>query len=452
MAKIINAPATEADHKKYGGIFDPAYIELRRYVRPSGLESDLRGLNPGEFHVNTTELVQMLEAGHHGVKLDADAWTRLTTWIDLNTPDHGTWRETIGCERVDPYSERRRELASLYAGYVKPDPEAIPVMPRQVVEPIIPKVMQPVVHTVRAPQWPFDAEEARRRQGPGATRKVDLGGGVQLDLALVPAGEFVMGDAKGQDNERPLTAVKIERPFWMGTYEVTNEQYAQFDPSHDSRYEHKGSWKFNEWDLGWPLNGPKQPVIRVSQQEALAFCRWMSQKTGLKVTLPTEAQWEYASRAGSDTPMNYGGLDKDFSKYANLADYTIRDLVYDVRDQYPPDLVPREAAFKDGKLVTADVGSYQPNAWGLFDTHGNAWEWTRTALRPYPYNERDGRNEPAVGESVVARGGSWYDRPTRSRSAFRLSYPQWQRVYNVGLRVVVEDSGAGRSVASRKVR
>jgi formylglycine-generating enzyme required for sulfatase activity len=176
----------------------------------------------------------------------------------------------------------------------------------------------------------------------------------------------------------------------------------------------------------------------VSQKEALAFCQWLSKRTGQKVTLPTEAQWEYACRAGTDTPMSYGDLDTDFSKNANLADWTIRDLVYDVRDQYPPDLVPRDARFKDGKLVTADVGSFKPNAWGLYDMHGNAWEWTRSAYRPYPYSEMDGRNDPRDNDFVVARGGSWYDRPKRSRSAFRLSYPAWQKVYNVGLRVVIE--------------
>jgi formylglycine-generating enzyme required for sulfatase activity len=280
------------------------------------------------------------------------------------------------------------------------------------------------------------------------TRSIDLGGGVRMELVLVPAGEFVMGDSGGYADEQPLTAVRIGKAFWMGKFEVTNEQYAKFDPSHDSRYEDKGSWMFNEKDLGWALNRPRQPVIRVAQQEALQFTKWLSARTGLRVSLPTEAQWEYACRAGTDSPMNYGSLDTDFSKHANLADWNIRDLVYDVRDQYPPDLVPREARFNDGKLVTADVGGYAPNYWGLHDMHGNAWEWTLSAYRPYPWNEADGRNEPGAKDTVVARGGSWYDRPKRSRSAFRLSYPAWQKVYNVGFRVVVEDEGTLRAVAN----
>ena len=164
---------------------------------------------------------------------------------------------------------------------------------------------------------------------------------------------------------------------------------------------------------------------------------------------PTEAQWEYACRAGTNSPLSFGGLDTDFSSFANLADWTIRDLVYDTRDQYPPDLVPRDERFSDGTLGTAEVGMFRPNAWGLHDMHGNVWEWTRSAYRAYPYTERDGRNNPGEKETVVARGGSWYDRPARSRSAFRLSYPPWQKVYNVGLRVVIEDEGVEVRLASR---
>jgi len=101
-------------------------------------------------------------------------------------------------------------------------------------------------------------------------------------------------------------------------------------------------------------------------------------------------------------------------------------------------LIPRGARFNDGMLVTAPVGKYKPNAWGLHDMHGNAWEWTRSAYRPYPWRDNDGRNAADSTGSKVIRGGSWRDRPKRCRSGFRLSYPAWQKVYNVGFRVVVE--------------
>jgi formylglycine-generating enzyme required for sulfatase activity len=450
VAKTVPTPVTEETFRKFGGVFDPAYVELRKFTRVGGLESDLRGLHPGEFHANTTELIQLLRKGHYGVSLDRDAWDRLHTWIDLNTPAHGTWRETSGVERTQPYHTRRFELRKLYGGPIS-DPEAIPE-PAPAVQPVEPKPVRKIANPAASVPWQFDVREARRRQdsaGPAITRTIDLGGGVRIDLSLVPAGEFVMGDAQGHDDEQPLTPVRIDQPFWMGKLEITNEQYAKFDPSHDSRYEDKGSWMFNERDLGWPLNRPRQPVIRVSQQEALKFAEWLSARTGLKVSLPTEAQWEYACRAGSAAPLNFGGLDSDFSKHANLADWNIRDLVYDVRDQYPPDLVPRDGRFNDGKLVTADAGSYLPNAWGLHDMHGNAWEWTRSAYRPYPYRDGDGRNAPGVEEAVVARGGSWYDRPKRGRSGFRLSYPSWQKVYNVGFRIVVAAEDAQRVATNR---
>jgi len=90
----------------------------------------------------------------------------------------------------------------------------------------------------------------------------------------------------------------------------------------------------------------------------------------------------------------------------------------------------------DGAIATASAGSYRPNALGLYDMHGNACEWTRTTYQPYPYRAGDGRNALTEPGRKVVRGGSWCDRPKRCRSAFRLSYPAWQRVHNVGFRVV----------------
>ena len=246
-----------------------------------------------------------------------------------------------------------------------------------------------------------------------------------------------MGDPEGEPDEQPLTRVRIDRPFWMGCTEVTNEQYARFDPDHDSRFQDKGSWMFNEWDLGWPLNQARQPVIRVSCQEALAFCKWLSAQTGTRVTLPTEAQWEWACRAGSASAFSFGDMETDYAPFANLGDDTLRDLAYDARDQFSPDLVPRDERFNDGMLVSAEVGSYRPNAWGLYDMHGNVWEWTRSRYAPYPYVDTKLPSVLTI-QRVAVRGGSWYDRPKRCRSAFRLSYPGWQKVYNVGFRIVIE--------------
>ena len=446
--------------KTFAGVFEPAFIELRRYVRVGGLESDLRQQSPGEFHADTSELIQMLIKGHHGVRLDDEAWDRLVTWIDLNAPCHGTWGETAGMDRIRGEHGRRQELQLLY-GSVNDDPEHVPNTPAPVTDPVIPVAQaRPRVQAPVPAGWPFAADEAKRRQraaaedrqgeGTPATRTLDLGDGMTLELVMVPPGRFVMGDRDGEADETPHV-VQVDKPFWIGRFEITNEQYARFDPSHDSRYEHAGSMIFSEHNLGPLLNGPRQPALRISWQEAVAFCDWLSRRAGQKVSLPTEAQWEYACRAGTRTPWWYGDGDVDFSRFANMADMSIRKLAHwgghDV-----PDLIPRDTRFDDGFLVTADVGKYAANAWGLHDMHGSLWEWTLSAYAPYPYRAGDGRNSPDKGARRVVRGGSWNDRPKRCRSAFRLSYPPWQKIYNVGFRVAISLADEKDEAARQPVR
>jgi formylglycine-generating enzyme required for sulfatase activity len=433
---------------KYGGIFEPSYIALRQRIRVGGLESDLRLLAPMEFFADTSELIQMLQKGHHGVRLDREAWERLYTWIDLNAPCHGTWGEFVTIPAGQ--RERRMALRKLYGG-PQDDWEDVPPAPAKPAQAVVPPpATKQEARIIECADWPLAADEARKHQsaaGP-ATRTVDMGDGVKMELACIPAGRFVMGDAAGLSDEQPQAAVAIEKPFWMGRCEVTNEQFARFDASHDSRFEHRTSWQFSEEYLGWRLNHPRQPVVRVSWDEATAFCRWLSEKTGVKFTLPTEAQWEYAARAGTSTPLFYGDLDADFSTFANMADLSIRDLAYEGWRPLSPDLVPRDARFNDHALVTADVGSYQPNPWGLFDMHGNAAEWTRTLYRPYLYRN-DGRSDLSSDGPKVVRGGSWYDRPARCRSAFRLGYQPYQKVFNVGFRVIAEDPPVRRTAAAK---
>ncbi|MBI4664671.1 MAG: SUMF1/EgtB/PvdO family nonheme iron enzyme [Verrucomicrobia bacterium] len=292
----------------------------------------------------------------------------------------------------------------------------------------------------RLPDWPFNADEARRRQAETSpiARTIDLGNGVRMEFVRIPAGTFLMGDAAGEADERPLSVVRIEQPFWMAKCEVSNEQFSRFDGAHDSRFEHRSSWIFSEEYLGWPLNRPRQPVVRVSWNEAMAFCDWLSKQLGERATLPTEAQWEYACRAGTSTPLFYGDLSTDFSRFANVADANLRRLADEGWRPKAPDLVPRDSRFDDGALVTTDVSHYLPNAWGLHDMHGNAAEWTRTTYRRYPYDPGDGRDRISSEGRKVVRGGSWRDRPKLCRSAFRVSYPAYQKVYNVGFRMIIE--------------
>ncbi len=421
--------------------FTPAYLALHPYVRRPGPESDYRLMNPTEYFADTSELVQMLEKGHHGVKLDNEAWQRLYAWIDLNVPDHGTWGEHKPIPQ--DFHQRRLEMRTRYANRPE-DPEVIPELP-PFDDTFIPPVREEQV-AAEAPVcdgWPFSEAAARDLQaaaGPQTRRTLDLGDGVTMDMVLIPAGEFVLGDADGYPDERPLTKVRIETPFWMSATEVTNAQYVRFDPQHHNGYidqHHK-----DHTLPGYDADRPEQPVMRVSWHEAAAFCDWLGGLADCAATLPTEAQWEWACRAGAGTPLAYGGLDADFAAHANLADAAMALLAVTGVNPQPiknpnpyQDFLPKDARFDDGQKIMCDVAQYAPNAWGLHDMHGNVAEWTRTAYRPYPYAD-DGRDAPGVEGEKVVRGGSWRDRPKHARAGFRLAYEPWRKVYNVGFRVV----------------
>ena len=184
--------------------------------------------------------------------------------------------------------------------------------------------------------------------------------------------------------------------------------------------------------------------MRISWLEAIDFCKWMLEKLGQPCSLPTEAQWEWACRAGTDSDLYYGGKDTDFAPFANLADVSIKLLAVTGINPQPienpskyEDFLPKDDRFNDGCKIMTKVGAYAPSAWGLYDMHGNASEWTLSSYRPYPYNDADGRNDLTGAEKKVVRGGSWFDRPKRAKSSFRLAYQPYQPVYNVGVRVVI---------------
>ena len=432
--------------------YTPAYEALIPYIRRVNIEDDVSLMVPGEYHADTSELVQMLTKGHYNVRLDDEAWDRLITWIDLNGPCHGTWGD------VGPIpngaDKRRLELRRLYSGPMD-DPESVPTIPKTCNEPILPEPVHKIKQSAPIlPDWPLDVEKARLKQrthGP-FEKAINLGDDLIMELVRIPAGQFIMGDPNGMPDERPLARISIDRDFWMGTCEVTNAQYHRFDPVHNSGYFTK---RFQGPDgPGLSLAEPEQPVVRVSWKRAMAFCNWLSRQTGMDFTLPTEAQWEYACRAGSRSAFSYGKVDADFSLWANVADKSLSvppgatgGLESNIVAHFGKGILDSavyggnilcDGRFDDGAVATLCVGSYQPNIWGLYDMHGNAAEWTRTTYETYPYRTDDGRDDLLEAGRKVVRGGSWYDRPKRCRSAFRLSYPSWQRVHNVGFRVIAE--------------
>ena len=420
-----------------------SYLDLHPYIRRNGPEGDYHVLTPLEFHADTSLLVQMLRKGHHNVALDAEAWDRLLTWIDINVPAHGTFHESSPIP--NNFEKRRYDLKKKYA-LVEEDIEAVPSTP-----PARPAFVEPPKEAARpavvsAPKGKLAPEEAARQQAAAgqAELKLDLGAGQQLLFKRIPAGEFAMGDVAGDQNEFPMSVVKVNRAFWMGSTEVSLAQYQQFNAEHRNGY-YDMHYK-DQVRPGYLMDFPQLPVIRVSWNQAMAFCDWLSKKSGRKVTLPTEAQWEYACRAGTDSPFYYGDLDTNFSPFANLSDVTTRKMAVSGVDPQPIsnpdkfwDYVLKDARFDDGVLHLADIGHYKPNAWGLHDMIGNVAEWTLDDYRPYPYNPSAAADDARHAGRKVARGGSWAERPRESRASSRVDYPAWQRVYNVGFRVVVAD-------------
>ena len=414
--------------------FGKSYMALHPYVRRPGPESNLHMLNPMEYHTSTSPLFQMLDKGHYGVKVDTASMRKLAEWVDLNVPYHATWTEVKNDEATQEIAERTVQHKKKYSG-INDNIEWMPPLKER------PKFQKPA-KTPKPPKaqtlrgWPFSsriASEARSLSFEGQT----------LDFVKVPAGKYVMGSVTGASDEYPQTVVEIKKPFLMSTTEITNEQLRKFLPEHDSQVIDQ-QWKDHIY-AGYPADEPEMPAVRVSWNDALAFTQHLSEKTGRQVTLPTEAQWEWAARAGSDQPFFFGS--SGYEKHANLADASIGLLAVrgvnpkpvPVRRRTPlNDFVPRDESFDDGNLVPTGTAQYAPNPWGLYDMHGNVAEWTRSSYKPYPYSETDGRNDLSPDNRKAVRGGSWRDRPKNATASFRLMYPPFQKVYNVGFRVIVE--------------
>lgn len=435
----------------WGGKFSLSYAELVRYVRRPGLESDMGVLVPREFGANTTELVQMLKKGHHGVELTNQEWQTLYRWIDFNSPYYGYRRQLVdgwkGEATVLASMERANELAKCYSDRPFFDLEQ-EVPPVPVVKPKPKPDQQTQLAKRSAGTLPFKVHIDKERRDP---IQLDLGGGQKLTLNWIPPGEFVMGSAHGALDELPMHPVRLEKGFWMAATETTNAQFRQFDPEHHSRSEDRHGYQFGV--RGYDVNRDELPAVRVSWQRAHAYTEWLSEKTGLQVRLPNEAQWEWACRAGSATPFSFGQADQ-FGAHANLADVQMEKFAEDTTgfshkgaSRYTGTFylknpsryemwIPHVKEVDDGQQLQTTPGSYQPNAWGLHDMHGNVAEWTRSLYQDYPVHAETDPADPHAQR--VVRGGSFYDRPHRATSSHRLAYPGWQQVYNVGLRLIVE--------------
>lgn len=249
--------------------------------------------------------------------------------------------------------------------------------------------------------------------------------GVKYEMVAIKGGEFTMGSPDSEsgrlDDEGPQHKVKIS-PFWMGKFEVTWDMYEPFmitdvarnkdgspqkiDPAADPiDVVSSPTTPYQEMSFGMGTNG--FPAICMTQHAALKFCEWLSAQTGHYYRLPTEAEWEYACRAGAQTAYHFG------DDPAQLEEYAVFDPTQ-MRTGYEK------------------VGTKKPNPWGLYDMHGNVLEWCLDQYNPTAYEGREGVTEnpfvrPTTLYPRVARGGSWYDTADLLRSAARTaSHEDWK--------------------------
>jgi formylglycine-generating enzyme required for sulfatase activity len=449
--KAFNLRGGEKDKRGYS----TAYLKLHPYIHRQGPEADMIVLQPYEYHPNTSELIRLLRNGHYNVELTDKEWRVLYNWIDYNVPDKGYFlagkydgfpykgydQIARRIELTDKYGngsgvDWKKEIAD-YAAYLK---NQGPITPERPVKKPAAKEKE-----AKVAGWPFVVESAKSLQAAERRthKEVDIAPGVVMRFIRIPAGQFIMGSHHGAEDNKPASRVKIDNSFWMGEIEVTNEQYNVVFPEHDSRFVDQ-HWK-DHTTPGYPANLPEQPVIRVSYEDAMAYCSKLAEITGLKMSLPTEAQWEWACRAGSDNDFWFGNLNGDFSAFENMADAQLTKMaVTGVNPQpmrkenpwYPYySFLPKEESVNDGYMIQTDSKKYQSNPFGLYSMHGNIAEWTRSDYRPYPYSEK----VKTSSKYKVVRGGSYIDRPKYATAYARKAYYPWQRVHNVGFRVIIED-------------
>lgn len=268
-----------------------------------------------------------------------------------------------------------------------------------------------------------------RHQGETKFFTENIGNGVTLDMIAIPGGSFLMGspntEAERSKDEEPQHNVNVA-PFFMGKYEVTQEQWQAVMGDNPSRFK-----------------GNKLPVENVSWYDAVEFCKILCERTGKTYRLPSEAEWEYACRAGTSTPFYFG-------------ETITPDLVnYNGNETYG---TAPKGLYRD---KTTDVGGFPPNAFGLYDMHGNVWEWCADIWHDnYQDAPQDGRvwdekniydsykkncgrnmlinikNDNIVGSWLLLRGGSWVNNPENCRAAYRLYISPTYRNDNLGFRVV----------------
>lgn len=311
----------------------------------------------------------------------------------------------------------------------------------------------------------FCCQMAVAQSQPENTPKIERNS-IGLELVAISAGEFMMGGHESAEaicaafaayerkpaefaDEYPRHRVRITKPLLLGRHEVTVGQFRQFTA--DAKYQTQaetdgeGGWgydpatgkcsgrhqQFNWRNPGFPQTD-EHPVINVTWNDAAAFCEWLSRKEGRRYRLPSEAEWEYACRAGTSSRYFHGDDPAGLARIAQLLNIADKSNYADVQDQ--------QHFLQPDESLTAKVGNKEANPWGLCDMLGNAWEWTGDwyADDYYARSPTTDPPGPTEGNVRVRRGGAWNTFPLYARVAYRNWNSPTTRCINVGFRVACE--------------
>jgi len=360
------------------------------YVRtiPDGakvfLDGKEVGVTPGLFKVEpgAAKLVVKLK-GHDPIEKEVEIHASRITRIELELKKQSINPSLVQNQPKAAQSQAANESAS------------------QALQPVNKAVSTPKTASVHAVAEQVLQQSIELLNGSSKTIALSLGNGAYMEFVLIPSGSFMMGDDGGTSWERPVHKVNITKPFWIGKYEVTQEQWQAVMGSNPSSFK-----------------GPKNPVENISWQDCQEFLKKMNEKfksSCLNFSLPTEAQWEYACRAGSTTRYFFGDSEVNLGEYAWIGR-------------------------NNPENTTHPVGQKNPNAWGLYDIYGNVLELCSDRLdggyyAVSPLNDPTG---PSTGLNPVVRGGAYGDPDFKYRSACRVGAPTTTiRVSWMGCRVVV---------------
>jgi formylglycine-generating enzyme required for sulfatase activity len=299
------------------------------------------------------------------------------------------------------------------------------------------------------PRFPFDAATARRYQADYADRlglPLEFTNRLGMTFVLVPPGMFLMGSPPGEPGrggDEGRHQVTLTRAFYLCKHETTNGQFARFvaaerfvtdgeknggGNAHDERavWQHRPGTSWLKPGYAGPFERrDTHPVVHVSHADATAFCAWLGRGYGL----PTEAQWEWACRAGTGERFWWGPDEDATGKVANVGDRALKR----VHPEWPRTIM----AMDDGHAFAAPVGSYRPNAFGLYDMLGNVWELCGTRSGPYPQGPVVDPGDLDVKRGFAVRGGGWSNVAADCRCATRQADPPHFCHSNLGFRVAL---------------